>query len=398
MWNISKEAKERFLKHNLLPIHESDREWEISLREAREEGEDLITSLQEELAEVKEELLQVLPSRFVPYLEDGSLNQPTLPKSVLEDYLNWIQQASHDFEQVLDAAYERTQHALPYLPTSVQEVFAESLHDSTIERIVWEGDTLHLYVNTDGGFSSKALIHFTFKGVQSEETDGPIEVGQWFIYDELQKTEDGFAFRVLFESPESQWTISMKELDAEYFYRPKEYTILRNEEKLEDTSLVEYTSSLNPEHRYWLITPHIECTISSFSENLAIENGLIEFSNNELVVIVGNERFTYDLDEYNPIQFIYTYIYEDPYAQFNEPIPTEEIEEAALGEELELQVRAWNTMYGNPKELANIINTVLMKVNVTEENEMMISVYVNHFYKEGILLKEVIEKHRACID
>ncbi|KHF41651.1 hypothetical protein [Halalkalibacter okhensis] len=41
--------------------------------------------------------------------------------------------------------------------------------------------------------------------------------------------------------------------------------------------------------------------------------------------------------------------------------------------------------YANPKELAAIINRVLSKIKITEENEMMVHVYVNHFYKEGIL-------------
>ncbi len=121
--------------------------------------------MKEELDEVKEELLHVLPSRFIPYLENGTLNQPTLPKTIREDYLQWMREADKEFEQVLDAAFERTKQAVPFLSTAVQDVFAESLHDSTIERIEREGDTLHLYVNTDGGFSSKSLIHFIFKGV-----------------------------------------------------------------------------------------------------------------------------------------------------------------------------------------------------------------------------------------
>ena len=240
MWNLSKEANEKFLTCNLLPIQESDHDWEIALREANEEGEDLIARLNEELQEVKEELLHVLPSRFIPYLKNSTLNQPTLPKSVREDYLKWMQEADKEFEQILDAAYENTIQAVTHLPSSVQDVFAESLHDSIIERIERDGDTLHLYVNTDGGFSSKALIHLIFKGVISEETDEPIQTGQWFIYNELQKTDDGFAFRVLFDCPESQWTITMKELDAQYYYRPKEYTRLRDEDKVKDTSITEY--------------------------------------------------------------------------------------------------------------------------------------------------------------
>src|SRR6476620_4534601 len=151
MWNISKEAKDKFRKYNLLPIHESDHDWEIALREA------------------KEELLHVLPSRFISYLENDTLNQPTLPKTIREDYLQWMREADREFEQVLDAAFERTKQAVPFLATAVQDIFAESLHDSTIERIEREDDTLHLYVNTDGGFSSKSLIHFIFKGVIAEE-------------------------------------------------------------------------------------------------------------------------------------------------------------------------------------------------------------------------------------
>ncbi|MEY8738571.1 DUF4085 family protein [Bacillales bacterium AN1005] len=55
-----------------LPIHETDEDWEITLREAKEEGEDIHTTLKAELEEkAKAELLQVLPSRFIPLLENG---------------------------------------------------------------------------------------------------------------------------------------------------------------------------------------------------------------------------------------------------------------------------------------------------------------------------------------
>lgn len=73
MWNITKEAKDTFAKNNLLPIHESDEEWEIAFREAEQGGEDLVSRLVEKLNRIKAELHHVLPSRFIPYLEDGSL-------------------------------------------------------------------------------------------------------------------------------------------------------------------------------------------------------------------------------------------------------------------------------------------------------------------------------------
>ncbi|WP_404332398.1 DUF4085 family protein [Mesobacillus maritimus] len=398
-WNLSKEAKEKFLKCNLLPIHESDEEWEMVLREAEEEeGENLQGRLTAELEEVKKELVQVLPSRFLQYVENGQLNQPTLPKSVREDYLQWMREHEEEFEQVLDAAYDQTKQAVISLPTSVQEIFAESLHDSTIVRIVRERDTLHLYLNTDGGFSTKALIHFIFKKVFSETSDQPIEVGQWLVYDELQKIDNGYAFRVLFESPEDEWTITMEDMDAAYYYRPSVFVRLRDEDKLEETTLTEYTEQLNPDHSYWFITPDVTCAIQSFRAGITLENGKIEYGAKALVVTVGNERFTYNIEERSLIKFIYTDIYEDPYAQLNEPVPTEELEQAALSDELEWQVRAWNTMYNNPKELADIINTILLEIEMTEENEMILSVYTSHFQKEGILSEAVIEKFKTIME
>ena len=398
MWNISKEIKRNFAMCNLLPIHESDDEWEIALREAQEDGEDLISRLKEELEEVKEELLPILPSRLVPYLEDGTLNQPTLPKPVREDYIQWVNVATKKFEQILDAAYERKKQALPFLSPAVQDVFEDSLHDSVIQRIERCKDTLHLYVNTDGGFSSKAIIHFIFKGFTSEETDVPLEVGQWFIYDELQKTDGGFAYRVLFECPESQWTITMKDIEAVYFYRPKEFTRLRDEEKLEGMSIMEYIAMLNLDHDYWLITPHLEIPIQSFAgESIIIENGSIQFEQNEMVVTLENERFSYDISEHNPIEFLYTNVEEDPYAYLHETLSFDDMESALSSEDPALQALAWNTMYANPIELADIINRVLSKIEITDENEMMLSVLAEHFYKNGILIEEVKEKYASFI-
>lgn len=397
-WNLTKEAKETFLTCNLLPIHESDEEWEITLREAEEEGEDLQGRLKAGLEEVKHELLQILPSRFLHYVINGQLNQPTLPKQVREDYLQWMRARDREFERVLDAAYEQTKQAVAYLPSSVQEIFAESLHDSTIERIEREGNTLHLYLNTDGGFSTKALIHFSFNKITSEESDHPIQVGQWLVYNELQKADKSFAFRILFESPEDEWTIEMEGLDARYYYRPRLFMSLRDEEKLEVTSLTAYTEQLNPDQSYWLITPDVTCAIQSLDGKISIENGEIEYGPNELKVKVGNERFTYDTEERNPIEYIYTDVYEEPDEQANEPVPADELKQAALSNELEWQVRAWNTMYHQPKGLADIINEILLEIQVTEENEMILSVCTNHFHSEGILTEAVIERFKSLLE
>ncbi|MBU9722805.1 MULTISPECIES: DUF4085 family protein [Bacillaceae] len=398
MWNLSKQAKDQFLKINLLPIHESDEEWEIVLREAKEEGEDIRTRLKGELDEVKRELLEIIPSRFHRYVEDGSLNQPTLPTEVREDYLNWIRDGEKDFEKVLDAAAAETEKAASSLPASVQEVLSEGLHDTQIDRISRTKDTLHLFINTDGGFTTKAYIHFTFKEILSEESDAPLQVGQWFVYHELQKFDSGYALRVLFDCPDAEWTIAMKDLEAVYYYRPASYLTLNDEEKLEETTFTDYIAQLPHDYNYWLITPDVTCKVKAFSEKIELENGTLALSDKEAVVSFGNMRFTYSLEEYNPITFIYTDVFETPYSEQEEPLPLGEVEEAALSDDLMLQVRAWNTMYADPHTMADIINRVLWKVVVTEENEMMIHVYANHFYEAGVLTEDVIEKYRDLFE
>ncbi|MBU9713826.1 DUF4085 family protein [Evansella tamaricis] len=399
MWNISKEVKERFQKCNLLPIHESDEEWEIVLREAEEEGEDIQSRLKEELDEGKEELLETMPSRFIPYVENSTINQPTLPKDVREDYLNWMREADKAFEQVMEAASQQTKTATSFLPKEVQDVFEESLHDAIIERIKREDNTLHLYLNADGGFSTKAYIHLIFHNVESEKADEPVQVGQWVVYDELRKTEDGFAFRILFDCPEAEWTIAMKGMDAAYYYRPVAYTTLANEETLNETSIEEYVSQLNPDHHYWLITPHVTSAIKKLSDDeMQLEDGKVSFGKNMLVVSVGDDLFRYDLTEHNPIAFIFTDVFEDPYEEFHESVAVELLEEAALSDELFMQARAWNTMYARPEELSEIINRVLLKMEVTEENEMMISVFLNHFRESGVLTETVVEKFSELLE
>jgi len=401
MWNVSKEARTKFEKCNLLPIHETDEEWEMVVRDAELDGEDLSARLRDELEEVKEELLQVLPKRFIPYLENGTLNQFTLPKEIREDYLGWINQVSLEFEQKLDAAHGNTQYAVTYLPINIQEIFKESLHDATIERIERDGQTLHLYINTDGGFTTKSIIHLQFKNIITEETNVPLQTGQWLIYYELQKTEEGFAFRVLFDVPDAEWTITMKDMDGEYFYRPSMYTKLRDEDKLEKTSLTEYISQLNLNYRYWFITPELFCSIKSLHDGIELEDATIEFRLNEFILHVNDQVFTYNRDEYNPIDFIYTDTYEDPYASSRELLPVEDkeaIERAVLGDNLELQVRAWNTMYEYPIELADSINLVLSKIILTDENEMLLSVFVNAFNQEGILKENIIKKYQALLN
>jgi hypothetical protein len=398
MWNLTKETKEAFLKHNLLPIPETDSDWEYALSEAEEEGEDLKTRLHKELEEVREELLTVLPSRFIPYVKDGTLNQPSLPRSIREDYLQWMRQGDKEFEQVLEAANEQTTQTAVLLSPAVQEVFGESLHDAIIERIERKNNTLHLYINTESGFSTKPYIHFTFHDITEEDAAEQLQTGQWLIYYELQKTAAGFAFRVLFECPDAQWTIHMRDLSVRYFYRPVLYTRLRDEGKIEDLLLGEYIAQLNPDQRYWLAALDVLSEISGLGEPILLADGKLEINQTNAEITTASGRFTYPLEDFNPISFIYTDVYEDPYAHLNEPVPPEELEAAIFSGIPEQQVRAWNTMYTSPVEHTEIINLILKKLEITDENEMMLFVFANHFYQAGVMTEENIKKYEELIE
>ena len=57
-----------------------------------------------------------------------------------------------------------------------------------------------------------------------------------------------------------------------------------------------------------------------------------------------------------------------------------------------LQLRAWNTMYSHAHELAGQINEILRKIEVTEEQETLLTYLISYFYEENILDQDNIKK------
>ena len=148
----------------------------------------------------------------------------------------------------------------------------------------------------------------------------------------------------------------------------------------------------------WLITPHFLCRIKKLGIPVLLEDGKLEIKENKIVVKTGKKRFMYRFDEYRPIDFIYTDIYEEPDTDDLDPIPADELETAVFSNDLSLQVRAWNTMYANPKGLANMINHILENIAINDESEMTLSVFISHFHKKGILTKENEYKFRDFLE
>lgn len=61
-------------------------------------------------------------------------------------------------------------------------------------------------------------------------------------------------------------------------------------------------------------------------------------------------------------------------------------------------MRAWNTLFANPMNHVDLINNVLLQTEISEENEMLLAVFISDFNEKGILTEEVIQKFQSMID
>ncbi|MGM9950629.1 MAG: DUF4085 family protein [Lysinibacillus sp.] len=371
------EKKKQFERVSLLPIQESDEEWDIVIREAQEEGRDLAKELRQELEEIREELIAVIPERFHPYVQDDTLNTPTLPKQVRDDYVGWMKEQHRLFENTLEKAGESREEALPLLSEHAQEVFQDSLHDGVVTNVERIGNDLAVMLDMKGGFTSKAIILLKFVNVSSEE--GFLESGSYYIYDELRRTDKGVALRVIFDCPEMQWTVECETIEAAYYFRPATYF-----ERDEEMGLHEYVESLNSAYRHVFINDAI------------VPWNLETPQRKDDGFYVGGIKVAETTEEC--IEHIYCETYEDPYAIFSIPLPQEELEEAALGDNLEMQVRAFNTLYAEPETNKEIINRIFRNITVHEGNEMIVSVMVSHFEELGLLDEDIVNRFRDAFE
>lgn len=381
MWHLTLQEKKAYENAMRLFIDESDEDWIQSLADAKENDIDLYKEKKQELDVLRDRLMNDLPLRFQPYVLDGTLNTLEVPKHVRKEFLRWRNEQEQLFENILDAAYEEKQKTLAYMKSKVREIFEQSLHDAKVVSIRRTATQVVLTLDMAGGFTAKSIIYLTFNNIKSEL--GQIVPKQFYIYDELRKTANGFALRVIFDCPEVEWTIEAEELDAEFYYRPKTYS-----DFAESGNFAAYVQTLQLENGLIFITPQCKKQVAGLQHHapfLIFEDSHLH--ENEHGVFVDSIRVADKLEDC--IHFLHTDTYEDPYAHFSEPIPIQDLEEAALGTDLELKVRAWNTMYANPVQLAKEINHIVMQMSPTQEDDMMQHVFIRHFNKEGILTAEL---------
>ena len=385
-WSLTKEAAERVRNSHLLSVYEQD---------VSEFTEEDYQYLEWQITTFKDTLLQALPVRFHPYLEDGSLNKPTLAKDVREDYLAWVQEEERYFRQLLDRAHRCSTEALLFCPQSIKDVFSQSLHDSQIWKIERVNGNVSMTIKCDC-FTSMEVVVLVFERVLWES----LQVGMYIIYDELQKTDKGFAFRIICEN-NIEWTIEAEAVDARSYYYPVAYGHLYNEGVLQNTSIEQYIKKLNPHRYYTLVSQDIEIPITQLLNQapfIELATGELQIRQDGLFAVINNQHHRLGDDVNTLISHIFTNIFEDPFEIQRTPLPAEEIEAAIFGDNPIQQVRAWYTLQENPHYFAPIINTILRKFAHTDSTHMMLYVYVNAFYKVSVLQDDVIGKYKEIIE
>lgn len=317
--------------------------------------------LYERLAEYKE----VLPDKFQSGISERTLFRND---TLMEEFEEWCNMTIEQFTTKRKVVYEKQEAIVERLHSSAQTVFSQSFHDGKILSAEQQGNNFMLLLDMSGGFTVESIVQLIFHDVQ---TEGNLE--GFYVYDELIKIEGRFALRVLssFGSPYAEWTIFFKDVTAKYLYRPAVYI-----EPGEVATWNDYVIALNQDDKYYIV-----------KERQFVEINLATLSQTDNGIFVG-EIFLGDTFE-EAKERIYCATYEDPYAHFSEPIPTDELLFAIFDLDQNIRVRAFNTIYALGEDAAYIVNDALRKVDESADDNLYFGIIASHFDQLGCLEDDV---------
>ncbi|HJH11193.1 MAG TPA: DUF4085 domain-containing protein [Metalysinibacillus jejuensis] len=383
MWHLTYTDYLRQQQANALILPE---DWDALYTYYRNDGVNPDRIHSEELAMVKDELLQVLPERFIPYVEDGTINRPSLPEEVRQDFVQWQAQENAKFEELLGLTMIDFEEIKPKLEAKFAEVIEGGLHDAVITQIVDD----HIFINTEGGFTAKAFVILHLDNCTNR--DGDLQVGDTILYEETKLIDDQVALR--FITNRGEFTVQAAQIVADFYYRPMAYHELVANEVLPDVSAQTFINELDKTLEYVVIANNLALPITSFvvqgAELAQFDGGYIFKQGQAIFASINNELYEIAPNELEWLSQIYTTTYVDPYAIFSEPVPSDELPAALRSTDLSLIVRAWNTLYENPTGHETLINKALIELaeNVDNENNVMLDVYVAHFDALGIITND----------
>lgn len=195
-----------------LVLPETREEWEEELAFYQEEGIDYQSRFQQNLEEMKEDLLKFLPKSFHKYIHNGTLNSK-YPSAELrnlvdkwqEDYENRMNQLWAEYNEY----YESTKHELPKSAINLVE---NSLHDAVIlSTEMLPHDTFTMTLDCSGGFHYFTKVKLRFTGVSHIQIEQELN-GAYWLYDEIYPKDEGFELCILLDSPLSELKIVARDV------------------------------------------------------------------------------------------------------------------------------------------------------------------------------------------
>ncbi|WP_025116256.1 DUF4085 family protein [Lysinibacillus fusiformis] len=329
-------------------------------------GEEFDAEFEDYLYENLAEYIDFLPQKFQSGIMERNLFRND---TLMERFKIWCDVTIEQFTTKSNAIYEKREAIVECFNPSAQTAFSQSFHDGKILNAEQQGNNFTLLLDMSGGFTVASMVQLVFHDAQ---TEGNLE--GYYVYDELIKIDGRFALRVLssFGSPYAEWTIFFKDVTARYLYRPAVYI-----EPGEVATWDDYVTALNREDKYYIVKEDmyfVEIDLATLSQT---DNGIFAGE-----VLLGD---TFE----EARERIYCATYEDPYAHFSEPIPTDELLFAMFDLDQNIRVRAFNTIFALGEDAAYIANDVLRKVEVSAEENMYFGIIAKHFDQLGCLEDDV---------
>ncbi|MBW3494264.1 DUF4085 family protein [Bacillus sp. FDAARGOS_1420] len=185
----------------------------VSFIESIEEWTEMdIQSLLDEIAERKLDLLKFLPASIYSLFHTSIINSK-YPSDELKKLLKeWIENCEKRRSH-LDRFYLEHFHSIKKtLPLNAIQLHEYSLHDSVVKSVERRSkDTLIITLDCSGTFSEFDKLEVTFTGVTKCSIPENFE-GAWWLYHEIDLTNEGFELGVLFDCPFEEVTICAKDV------------------------------------------------------------------------------------------------------------------------------------------------------------------------------------------
>ncbi|MBB6635079.1 DUF4085 family protein [Cohnella thailandensis] len=200
--------------YGFLVFHETMEDWEEDITWHTREGLDFEERQRNDLERRKPDLLEFLPESFHPYIEDASIRLQYPTPELREMAAIWREDYSTRSKRLWEERRTSYQAIRGFLPDSAVQLYEKSLHDARVLSVERPSESeLVLSLDCGGCMHYYTEVKLTFIGGSPPFPDIP--VGGFWLYEEIDKTDDGFELRVLFDFPLTEATIRARDVRIE---------------------------------------------------------------------------------------------------------------------------------------------------------------------------------------